>query len=164
MGATRTRLALLRLPRCTASPVLLVFAASPRPPLVCCPTCARRPAPAGQQVGEVTPLQVQPQEEIADGEALFQWLVSPVDVETFEEAIEEQQPLLVSRPSNRHYFGGLLSKAGTRWRGQSFAMAAAGHPLCRVLLLGVCLRLAGLARQVPGGLTRLCSRYKHTIC
>ena len=57
-------------------------------------------------------LQVQGQEQIADGEGLFQWLISPVDVETFDEAIEELQPLLVSRPHNRQYFKGLFSKAG----------------------------------------------------
>ena len=37
---------------------------------------------------------------------------SPVDVETFYEAVHEDAPLLVSRPNNRQYFGGLFSKDG----------------------------------------------------
>lgn len=35
-----------------------------------------------------------------------------MDVETFYEAVHEDAPLLVTRPNNREYFGGLFSKAG----------------------------------------------------
>lgn len=41
-----------------------------------------------------------------------QWLISPVDVETFYEAIHDDEPLLVTRPTNRAYFEGLFSKQG----------------------------------------------------
>lgn len=39
-------------------------------------------------------------------------LCSPVDVETFYDAVHEDAPLLVTRPNNRQYFGGLFSKDG----------------------------------------------------
>ena len=68
---------------------------------------ARLPLPACQVVG---------QGELEDGESLFQWLMSPVDVETFYDAIHEDEPLLVTRPNNRTYFDGLFSKAGERRR------------------------------------------------
>jgi len=46
------------------------------------PACvsARLPALPWQVVGP---------EEIEDGEALFQWMISPVDVETFYDAVHE---------------------------------------------------------------------------
>ncbi|PSC72885.1 cupin 4 [Micractinium conductrix] len=49
-------------------------------------------------------------EEIEEGEALFQWLISPVEVDTFYETIQDEVPLLVSRPNNRSYFQGFFSK------------------------------------------------------
>lgn len=58
-----------------------------------------------------TPGQAVDQVGIVGGEALFQWLVAPVDLETFQEAIWEQEPLLVRRTLNRGYYGGLFSKA-----------------------------------------------------
>lgn len=61
-------------------------------------------------------MQVQSQEELADGGSLFQWLISPVDADSFEEEVEERQPLMVARPANRGYYGGLFSKAGA-WAG-----------------------------------------------
>ena len=51
-------------------------------------------------------------EGLVEGEAVFQWLLSPVDVETYYDAIHEDAPLLISRPNNRSYFDGLLSKDG----------------------------------------------------
>ena len=35
-----------------------------------------------------------------------------MDVETFYDAIHDDAPLLVARPNNRAYFGGLFSKDG----------------------------------------------------
>ncbi|PRW56353.1 cupin 4 isoform A [Chlorella sorokiniana] len=57
-----------------------------------------------------TPDMVAGPEDLEDGEAVFQWLISPVDAETFYEAVHEDAPLLVTRPNSRSYFGGLFSK------------------------------------------------------
>lgn len=37
-----------------------------------------------------------------------------MDVETFYDAVHDDAPLLVARPNNRAYFGGLFSKDGAR--------------------------------------------------
>jgi hypothetical protein len=39
-------------------------------------------------------------------------MLLPVETETFFEAIQDEEPLLISRPNNRTYFDGLFSRAG----------------------------------------------------
>lgn len=84
-------------------------------------------------------LQVQSRAELQDGESLFQWLIAPVDVTTFDDDIEEQRPLLVTREHNRTYFDGLFSKAGA-WQRRKLAK--------RVYRLPHCSRI-GLYRSTP---------------
>ncbi|KAL4857945.1 putative anion transporter 6 [Chlorella vulgaris] len=50
-------------------------------------------------------------ERSTPGEAEFQWMLLPVETETFFEAIQDEEPLLISRPNNRTYFDGLFSRA-----------------------------------------------------
>ncbi|KAL4421692.1 hypothetical protein ABPG77_010636 [Micractinium sp. CCAP 211/92] len=57
-----------------------------------------------------TPSMVVGSTDIDDGEGMLQWLISPVDTETFYEAIHEDAPLLIERKENRAYFDGLFSK------------------------------------------------------
>jgi len=49
-------------------------------------------------------------ETIEDPEQLMEWLISPVNLPTFFEAVFEQQPALITRPNNRDYYKGLLSR------------------------------------------------------
>ena len=58
------------------------------------------------------PDQVLPPSDIPlhDYDALFQWLVSPVDADTFLGAVFQRQPAVVARPHNRQYYAGLLTK------------------------------------------------------
>lgn len=49
-------------------------------------------------------------ETIEDPEQLMEWLISPVDLPTFFESVFEQQPALITRPNNRDYYKGLLSR------------------------------------------------------
>jgi hypothetical protein len=73
-------------------------------------------------------LQVVGQADLEDGESLFQWLMSPVDVETFYDAIHEDEPLLVTRPNNRAYFEGLFSKTG-EWMDVLCTLGCRGGPV-----------------------------------
>lgn len=41
-------------------------------------------------------------------------MLLPVETETFFEAIQDEEPLLISRPNNRAYFDGLFSRAGVQ--------------------------------------------------
>ena len=49
-------------------------------------------------------------DSIEDPEQLMEWLISPLQLSSFFEAVFEQQPALVSRPNNRDYYKGLLSR------------------------------------------------------
>ena len=48
--------------------------------------------------------------KIEDPEELLQWLVAPIELSSFFESVLEQQPAFISRPKNREYYSGILSK------------------------------------------------------
>lgn len=58
------------------------------------------------------PSDIDPQDyrDIQDPEELMQWLVGPVELSSFFESVLEQQPAVISRPNNRDYYAGLLSR------------------------------------------------------
>ena len=85
-------------------------------PALHCPPPASRPRAPGCTCARTAHKpcclpQVPAQEGIASGEELLGWLIGPVDMDTFLEAILEQGPLRVSRPHNPGYYNGLFSKA-----------------------------------------------------
>jgi hypothetical protein len=59
----------------------------------------------------------------AGGAATLQWLISPVEVKSFEEAVEEEAPLLVQRPHLGEYYSGIFGSDGEQ---TAVAAGAAG--------------------------------------
>lgn len=75
-----------------------------------------------------------------------------MDVETFYDAIHEDEPLLVTRPNNRTYFSGLFSKQGAPPAGWLRWLAAGGAALCTVFdswLAAAALLMPSTPRLTP---------------